>query len=169
MAVLASTLTRSSLAEPARLESRAHGTVPLRAAFWRREVVRDRMDGQVPMLDGEPLGSMAEADAPGVEIGDLIFISGKLWRIRVPLADGGGMVRLQLEASQPETLTAGDQRINVHVAGELEDVALGATIAALTLSRLAPGPVEVDREPWTVVAAAAWGDGGLDRVVLRRD
>ena len=126
------------------------------------------MDGQVPMLDGEPLGSMAEADAPGVEIGDLLLISGKLWRIRVPLADGGGMVRLQLEAPQPETLTAGDQDVTVHVAGVLDDVEIGGTIVALTQARLAPGPVEVDRDPWTVVSAAFWGDG-WDRVVLRRD
>lgn len=166
-AVLARTLTASSLAEPARLEAAAHGTVTLRAGFIRREVVRDRNDGEIPMLDAEPLATITEADAPDVEIGDLIWVSGALWRVRSPLADGG-LVKLQLMKPETETVRIGGRDVTVHVAGHLDDVEHGGSIVALTRSRVAPGPCEIGRDAWTVTDAEAWGDG-WDRLVLTLD
>ncbi|KQO49755.1 hypothetical protein [Methylobacterium sp. Leaf85] len=178
-AVLARTLTQSSLAEPARLESRVHGMVPLRASFIRREVVKDRMNGEVPMLDGETLASINEIDAPHLEKGDLLWISSALWQVASALADGGGLVKLQLLNPQyVEATKDSGEAVKIVVAGEgdLEDLEAGEEIVALTNStafrvrqRRTAGTcaIEVEGDTYRVLMVEPW-EGSWRRLTLAR-
>ncbi len=85
--------------------------------------------------------------------------------MRSALADGDGLVKLQLMAPETETVRISGRDVTVHVASELDDVEDGGSIVALTRSRVAPGPAEIGRDAWHVTDAEAWGDG-WDRLVL---
>jgi len=167
-AVLARTLVMAHPASgPALLESRAHGTVSLRATFIRTELVRSRMDGEVPMLDAEDLASIEKAAAPEVEIGDMIYAEGALWEIHVALDDGGGLVKLQLKQPQLVTAKADTATLKLAVAGQLalEDLEDGDEIAALTQSTVfrfrqrrtsGAATIVVAGETYQVLAVEAW-------------
>ncbi len=147
-AVLARTISRSSLADAAVLETAAHGTVITRATFQRREVSRSRFDGDVEVLDAEPWAVIPEADAPDVAKGDLIYVSGRLWAVRTPLDDGAASVKLQLEVP---SLTEGLAIIEVDRDAD--------TTVALAPFGSAPAVGDEIDGTWIVDGVTAWGSG----------
>ncbi|GJD97476.1 hypothetical protein [Methylobacterium iners] len=162
--VLARTLAASSLSEACVLETVAHGTVVTRGGFTRRELVRDRLNGEVPMLDAESLVVIEEAAAPGVEIGDLVHVDGKLWHVRSPLATAGS-VTLQLVAAQRADVSFEGDNLSVYVAGDADSGGPLVALAAAGVLRRSD-VVDVDGTAYTVGTPRDWPAGGLRRYCL---
>ena len=162
-AILARTLTASTLAEEATLETAAHGTVRTWAAFVRREVTVDTGDGKLPMLTAEPIASIAEADAPGTDVGDLVYVSGALHSVRSPLADGGEM--LKLSNPKLKAVDLGEEAVDAAVVGDPDGTAPVVAIAASGVLRRS-NLVTIDGDRYRVGTPTDWPAGGLRRYVL---
>lgn len=126
----------------------------------RREIVKDIMDGKVPLLTAEPLASIAEVDAPGTDVGDLVYVSGSLNSVRSFLADGGGMLK-QMDLAQLTTVDFGEVAVVGDPDGTAPVVALAAS-GVLQRSDL----VTIDGDRYRVGTLADWPAGGLLRYVL---
>jgi hypothetical protein len=147
------------------LETAAHGTVVTRAGFVRREVTTDMGDGKIPLLTGEPIAILAEADATGTDIGDLVWVDGRLHTVRSPLADGGGMLRLQLSLAQLKAVDLVEESVEVAVVGDPD--------GSFTVIALAPAGVlrrshlvSIDGDAYRVGTPTDWPAGGLRRYLL---
>lgn len=162
--VLASTLAASTRAIPLVLETAAHGTVSTRALPNRRELVRDRLNGEAPMLDAETLATIEEAAAPGVEIGDMVHAGGKLWQVRSPLAVAG-TVTLQLTAAQRADLTVDGEEVTAYVVGDPGRTAPVVALANAGVLRRSD-LVELDGYAYRVGTPTVWPAGDLRRYAL---
>ena len=76
------------------------------------------MPGELAIITGEPVATIAEVDAPDTQAGDLVFIDGRLHNVRSALAEGGGTMKLQLALAQRTTIDLADDYIEVAVVGD---------------------------------------------------
>lgn len=116
---LAATLAASSLSEDAAILSRVHGSVKLRAHFYRTEVVRTRQD--VETIDAEPYAVVETGRVPELGTDDLIHVDGRLWHIRTPLQTGGGQTKCLLMQPQYEDAEIDGVAVKIAWPGDIDD------------------------------------------------
>jgi len=163
--VLVRTLVASTLSEACVLETSAHGTVVIRAGFVRREVLKDVMPGELAIITGEPVATIAEVDAPDTQAGDLVFIDGRLHNVRSALAEGGGTMKLQLALAQRTTIDLADDYIEVAVVGDPDGSAHVVALAPAGVLRRSD-LVSMHGDAYRVGTPTDWPAGGLRRYVL---
>lgn len=116
------------------------------------------------MLDADSRATIEEAAAPETEIGDLVFVDGRLWHVRCALASSA-TVTLQLKAAQRADISVGGDDVVAYLAG---DAGSGEPVVALAAAGvLRRGDVvDVDGSAYAVAAPTRWPAGDLSRYVL---
>lgn len=122
-------------------------------------------DGKIPLLMGEPVATLAEAGAPGTDIGDFVFIDGWLHSVSYALADGGCSLRLQLTLAQPMTVDLAEEAVDVAVVGEPDGTAPVVALAPAGVLRRSD-LVSLDGDSYRVGTPTDWPTGGLRRYLL---
>lgn len=151
------------------LETAAHGTVVTRAEWRRREITRDLMSGEAPLLSAEVLASIPIGAAPGTDVGDLAWIHGKLWKVRSPLDGGAEMLVLQLAVAPGTPVEVGEDTVTVAVVGDPDGTAPVVALAPPGVLRRSD-LVMVDGDRYRVGTPTDWPAerpvGSLRRYVL---
>jgi tartrate dehydratase beta subunit/fumarate hydratase class I family protein len=127
--------------------------------------VRDLHTGEVGLLDAEVLASVSVADAQSIDVGDVVWTRGRLWKVRSPLDDGGETIVLQLTEAQHRAVDVAGDSVYVVIVGDPDGSAPVVALAPAGVLRRSV-VVSLAGDSYRVGTPTVCPAGGLRRYLL---